>query len=606
MFGEKLSEAIKAAGVNPSELSRRIGCDRSNLSRMCSGARVPKKSAAASRRVVDAICAAAAETDGAAALGALIGFSGETAAELKQCLMDWLYEGVALAPAKPRRSRKTAPYATFGSRLNAVMELAELSNVRFGKLLNLDASYISRFRSGMRSPASNPQMMDDICHVLLKLLQEQDKLGEFASLVNAPSGSDIGGEEAFFTLREWLFDVGRDVNTPIIGRLLENISGGVPDVGEPLSLPADAKPVQVPEGGKRVYYRIDGLRAAAERLLSIALERGSKQIYLYTDQSMQWLNGNEEYNKQIFALLAACMRGGARITIIHNIDRAPVDMFAAISGWLPLYIIGRISSYYFTKQTKSRFSYTLLLCPDFACVEGGGVVGHEDVHGIYRFDTDPELLAVHKNAFDAMIENAKPLVSVYEHDDADRLAVMGSGGITVVGSGLPLTAIPEGTLKSLLEHGGVSDEERGRALSLWRARRGVVERNLQSGFLHLCGTLADEALVSTDKAPAAFPGTEFRYTKKEYAEHVGGLMELMDNFPNFRFYVLPKMPFEDMQITVAENAVAAIRLKPPCVSFLISHPLIREAFAAYVEKIKESCLMTTADVRRALEKYICP
>ena len=33
-------------------------------------------------------------------------------------------------------------------------ELAEISNIRLGNLINIDPSYISRFRSGLRSPGA--------------------------------------------------------------------------------------------------------------------------------------------------------------------------------------------------------------------------------------------------------------------------------------------------------------------------------------------------------------------------------------------------------------------------------------------------------------------
>ncbi|MBR4439186.1 MAG: helix-turn-helix transcriptional regulator [Clostridia bacterium] len=597
MFGEKLSEAIKAAGVNPSELSRRIGCDRSNLSRMCSGARVPKKSAAASRRVVDAICAAAAETDGAAALGALIGYDGETVAQLKQRLMDWLYEDVAPAPAKPRKTKKSAPYATFGGRLNAVMELAELSNVRFGKLLNLDASYISRFRNGLRSPAANPQMMDDMTGVLLKLLTEQEKIGEFASMADAPR-VPVDEEDAFLMIRHWLFDVGRDTSFPTIEEFLSSIDSFVPNSAvAPQTEPAE-------RDDRRIYYRTEGLRAAVMRFLTEAESRGAKRIFLYSDQNLEWMVGDNEYRIRLFSQLIKCLKSGVQITVIHNIDRSQDEMFSAIANWMPLYMTGSISSYYFRKQSQSRFSYTLFLCPDFACVEGGGVAGSEDVQGIYRYDTDAEILEAHRRGFESMLEKAKPLVSVYESDDAERLALMGSGMTTIIGPGGPVAAMPMNTLFSILDRAGVTEETRRKAIQSWRMRRGVLEKTMREGFLHLCSEVSDKALVKAGKVPIVMPGLSMNYTPQEHDEHLRSLLDLMERFPNFRYFALPRNPFLNMRVIVSETAVAIVRMKPPYASFLISHPMVREAFAAYVNKIKESCGYGPEDAVRKLEEHL--
>ena len=597
MFGERLSEAIKAAGVSQSELSRRIGCDRSNISRMCGGGRVPKRSAAASRRLVDAICAAAAETDGAAALGALVGFGGKTPARLKTALMDWLYEGVVPAPSKPRRVKREAPYGTFGGRLNAVMELADLSNVRFGKLLNLDASYISRFRNGMRSPESNPQMMDDMCGVLLKLLTEQDKLGEFASLIDAPK-IPADDEDAFLMLRHWLFDAGDETGYPTIEQFISSIDSFAP----PEFIESETEEAEPDD--RTIYYRTEGLRDAVMRFLKEAQTRGAKRIYLYSDQNLDWMVGDDGYRVRLFSQLVKCLKRGIRITVIHNIARSQNEMFSVIANWMPLYMTGRISSYYFRKESQSRFSYTLFLCPDFACVEGGGVAGGEDVHGIYRYDTDPEILDAHRRGFESMLEKAKPLVSVYESDDAERLALMGSGMTTVVGPGGPVAAMSLKTLLSILGRAGVTGEARRKAMQSWRMRRAVLEKTMREGFLHLCSEVSDKSLADAGKVPIVMPGLSMNYTPRERDEHLRSLLNLMERFPNFRYFALPSNPFSNMRVIVSETAVAIVRMKPPYTSFFISHPIVREAFAAYVNKIKESCGYGPEDAVRELEKYL--
>ena len=511
--------------------------------------------------------------------------------------MDWLYKGVVPAPSKPRRVKREAPYGTFGGRLNAVRELADLSNVRFGKLLNLDASYISRFRNGMRSPESNPQMMDDMCGVLLKLLTEQDKLGEFASLIDAPK-IPADDEDAFLMLRHWLFDAGGETGYPTIEQFISSIDSFAP------SEFIESETEEAEPDDRTIYYRTEGLRDAVMRFLKEAQTRGAKRIYLYSDQNLEWMVGDDGYRVRLFSQLAKCLKRGIRITVIHNIARSQNEMFSAISNWMPLYMTGRISSYYFRKESQSRFSYTLFLCPDFACVEGGGVAGGEDVHGIYRYDTDPEILDAHRRGFESMLEKAKPLVSVYESDDAERLALMGSGMTTVIGTGGPVAAMPLKTLLSILGRAGVTGEARRKAMQSWRMRRAVLEKTMREGFLHLCSEVSDKSLADAGKVPIVMPGLSMNYTPRERDEHLRSLLNLMERFPNFRYFALPSNPFSNMRVIVSETAVAIVRMKPPYTSFFISHPIVREAFAAYVNKIKESCGYGPEDAVRELEKYL--
>ncbi len=605
MFAKRLNRVLSAVGASPSDIARSVGCDRSNVSRMCGGVRVPKKGASSSRRLVDGIYAFASENGGAPALCSLIGCAPDEAdVYIRQRLIDWLYEGVNTLPATPRKVKKLAPYAQFGGRFNAVMELAELSNVRFGKLLNLDASYISRFRNGLRSPASNPQMVDDISSVLLKRLTEQNRLSEFAALAGASVEGHLEEDEAFFLIRSWLFDTGRDDKTPEVQKLLENIESFVHQGAVSLPNAEEAAKRILLHAGERIYYGIDGLRNAVLRLISGVLRDGIEELLLYSDQSLEWMNGDKEFNSRLFSLLLACLSNGTKIRIIHNIDRAAGESFGAIYNWLPLYMSGGITSFYFRRQNQSRFSYTLALCPGYACVEGGGLVGGENEHGIYRYDTDAEILNAHSAAFEVMLANSKPLVKVYGSDDAERLAAMGGGAMSVIGSSLPVSVMPDETLRRMLLRSGASEEEGRKMRAVLNARRSILEKNLSGGYMRLCGVLADKKSVAAGEVYVDLPGVRVFYTPEEYADQVRGVLSLMDNYPNFHFFVMPEAAFENVQISVTESSIAISRLKEPRISFLVTHAYLREVFAAFVGSIEERCVKDEKEARRRLEEYL--
>ena len=104
---------------------------------------------------------------------------------IKAQIMAWLYDGEEVTDKKSKPPKDIVPYRVFGEKLNAVMELAEISNIRLGNLVNIDTSYISRFRNGLRSPKSNPRTMDAICTALLRRLGEQNKIKQLAALMKA-------------------------------------------------------------------------------------------------------------------------------------------------------------------------------------------------------------------------------------------------------------------------------------------------------------------------------------------------------------------------------------------------------------------------------------
>lgn len=88
----------------------------------------------------------------------------------------------------------------FQERFNMIMDMAKMTNVRLSKILNVDASLISRYRSGTRFPLSNSQIMSTMGNVLFKRLTVFGKLSELSQILRI---SELELDEAFFT--EWLF-----------------------------------------------------------------------------------------------------------------------------------------------------------------------------------------------------------------------------------------------------------------------------------------------------------------------------------------------------------------------------------------------------------------
>ncbi len=237
-------------------------------------------------------------------------------------------------------------------------------------------------------------------------------------------------------------------------------------------------------------------------------------------------------------------------------------------------------------------------------MEGGGVVGGEELHGIYRYDTDSKILEADKTGFDAMLATSKPLVKVYGSDSAERIAAMSGSALSVVGVGLPVSVMPEETLRRMLARSGASEEESRQMFAVLNARRAVLEKNLSGGYMHLCGVLADKETVAAGKVAVDLPGVRMYYTPEEYAEQIRGVLSLMDNYPNFRFFILPEAVFENVQISVTESSIAVSRLKEPRISFLVTHAYLREAFAAFVGSIEERCIKDEKEARRRLERYL--
>ena len=330
---------------------------------------------------------------------------------------------------------------------------------------------------------------------------------------------------------------------------------------------------------------------------------GGKELYLYSDQNINWLT-DPEFRLKWAALMLCCVQKGIKIHVIHNVDRDVSEMIEAIISWLPLYMSGMIRSYYCKKQKNSRFSNTIFLCPGVACIKGSNVIGTEDQNGEYRYDTDPKILEIHQAAFRGLLDDAKQLVRIYGNLESEGLIHTGNSGMTVLGTTLPLATMPKETLVSILERCGADETVKNRAFSVWESQKKLLDDTLSGSFVHECIPVADEESLFSNKVSADIPGITVTYTPKEYAEHIRNIMALSEENPQYRFYALPDAPFDNTQIVLFDDFVTVSRLNTPQVTFLISHPAMYEAFMAYADNITSRYKQDKLTTKRLLERYL--
>lgn len=602
MFSEKLNKILTLLDVTSGDFARFAGCDKSYISRLSCGARVPKNGGAGAWRIVDGIYSSADEKGKTAGICELISCKEQNSADaIKAQIMAWLYDGENAAPKKPKPPKDKVPYRVFGEKLDAVMELAEISNIRLGNLVNIDTSYISRFRNGLRSPKSNPHTMDAICTALLRRLGEQNKIKQLAALMKVNTDALTDEDETFSLFHDWLYDTEKTDSSSVIEKLLENIDTFSIDAKTPL--PSFEEVAATVKCEDTVYFGSTGLQNAVIRFLGGVISDGGKELYLYSDQNMNWLT-DPEFRLKWASLMLCCVQKGVKIHVIHNVDRDVSEMIEAIISWLPLYMSGMIRSYYCKKQKNPRFSNTVFLCPGVACIKGSNVIGTEDQNGEYRYDTDAKILEMHQAAFHSLLADAKQLVRIYGNLESEGVVHTGYSGMTVLGTTLPLATMPKETLVSILERCGADETVKNRAFSVWESRKRLLNVTLNESFVHECIPVADEESLFENKVLTDIPGLNVAYTPKEYAEHIRNIIALSDESPKYRFCALPDAPFANTQIVLFDNLVTVSRLNAPQVTFLISHPAMYEAFMAYADSITARYKQDKLTTKRLLERYL--
>ena len=403
MLGKKIEYLLWLLGTDNTHIAAYAGCSESNFSRLRSGARVPRRSSPTVKRFASAVCSYAFENNLTEELRAGLEIP-QDAESFEKAVIDWLFDDQASLPDFGTHSSDSEQ---FGKKLSAAMDLVGMSSSRLSRAANIDPSYVSRMRGGKRLPKSNPMLINRICMMLVQRAEEQQLTAELCALIGADADAD---ESALVTrMYIWLYDKSVPANITALRELIKVIDG-LSDIPLP-KLPSfeSAAPEDVLNDTRDCYGGIDGMRRAVTRFLGTAARLGDRELELYSDQSLDWMEG--EFTLKWLALMKECISRGVHFKIIHNIDRSVTEMISAISCWMPLYMSGMITPYYSQRPAGDRFHCTVFLDRGRAGIRSFGVKGMEQ-NAEYFYVTDRDKLRRTAAAYDALLKDCRPLLKI--------------------------------------------------------------------------------------------------------------------------------------------------------------------------------------------------
>ena len=597
MVSDRLKQTFEAVSASNSDIARFAGVDTSMVSRIKSGSRKVKMNSISLSRIADGFYLYCDDKNLLPSFCALFDGNAQSGRKANtEKFIKWLFDGVQ-DPVTYKSKKRKQIIAVTSTRLDAIMRLTGISNVRLARAANVDSSYISRIRHGVRTPSSKTELLKRISIMLAEKAFDESLEDDVRRLISAPpelTGSpDTLAEEIY----GYLTDDSSGNLTPAAEMLLDKIGSFSPD--------AAANLPDIPTFGSvdisPVYRGTEGLRNAVIRFLRDAAANEGAELLLYSDQSMDWLVGDSDFRLKWIALMSECARKGVRIKIIHNIDRNINEMLSAIASWLPLYMYGIIEPYYCTRQTDERFSHTMFLHKGNACISACHIRGCEQ-DGFYDYITSSERLEFFEKEYGELLKLCKPLVKMYSADSPDIFDNESICNVTAVRDTLSLATMPETLLSAMLDRSSLSGKQKSGVLSFYNAKRAAFIASLENGFVHELIPAFSAEDIKCGKVRSDIP--EIFYTASDLGEHIENILGLMEKYASYRVCILPEMPFENIRVTIDSAHVTASRLIPPQTSFVFTHPLMLGAFEGYSARLKSTCVQDKVEVRRILSSYL--
>ncbi|MBQ1532319.1 MAG: hypothetical protein IIZ57_09280, partial [Solobacterium sp.] len=491
MFARQLTLLLDTLEVSGSDLAGYAQMDRTAISRMKNGSRQPKHDGTSVQKLIHGIILYCAENEKTDTLQELISAEDSSEEELTQAMLQWLYDDSSVQDENTASPARRVSGQSFGTHLNAVMNLTGISNIRLSQLVYADASLISRYRRSQRRPKSGSDMAMRICRVLWERIEKADRTRELCDLMMCSEAD----EQSFYA---WLFESSPQVQTADL-TAEKLISLMNTDVAVTQAVRQEI-PVLPESEIREIYHGTAGLRSAVLRFLKDAVQQHVQQMFLYSDENMDWLSGDPAFFRMWAALMHACAVNHTEITIIHHVNRNMKELNDAVAGWLPLYLSGMISSYFCRRDERFQFTNTMFLIPGKACIRASHVRGLE-ADGVYHYHTDSESLDQFEKEYRSLIRQASPLFAILP-----GMHLPEGNDQVIIRNTLPLGTMSEETVRSFGHEG---------LYRAWESIRYQLDDNSHGSIREFIPLSEPGNAVSTEPIPGI---PQFVYTEEQYQQ----------------------------------------------------------------------------------------
>lgn len=487
----------------------------------------------------------------------------------------------------------------FRHNLNELLDAFSIGNMELARYLSYDASYLSRIRSGQRTPRDAAAFAQSVGYFVARRCQNEAGRGRLSALTGVDLPAGAGSEELAQAVVQYLCAssaVGSDGN---MERFLQKLDEF--DLDEYIrvihfdQMRAPTAPIRLPTA--RFYTGLSELMdAQLDFLKATVLSRVDEPVTMYSDLPMTEMSKDPEFPKKWMFGMAMMLKKGLRLNMIHNVDRPFHEMMLGLESFIPMYMTGQISPYYLSGMQNSAFRH-MLWVSGAAALQGDCIAGHISDGRMYLTNRKNDVAHYQKRA-GQLLKRATPLMEIYAQDRKvafDRFLQADSavkGPRRALLSSLPIYALSDELARRILERNRIHAPEQTAVMHYIHSQRQRMERILEhSPVSDVLPAISEEEYqrypMGLALAGAFYPG-DILLSYPEYQEYLALCDDYAAAHPGYSCTRDQNLPFRNIQITILENErVIVTKNKAPAIHFVIHHPKMCAAIENMVIPIIE-------------------
>ena len=478
--------------------------------------------------------------------------------------------------------------------LDAAIETLGISVSGLARALSFDSSYLSRIRTGQRKPADLDKFIIDTAGYIARTKSPS----VIAELIGCPAEELVPADRCVSKLCDWL-SFGTVSQRNYLAELLYQLDSFDIDAYMNSAHFSQVFEVCEPEALllPKYYYGFSEMKKGELDFFRTTASSQTKGIvFMCNSIPIEDLNTDAAYMREWMQSVANMIMKGADIRIIHDVDRPSGEMLLGLMSWIPLYMTGKVASFYLTDSSNRVYCHTDYVS-DTAALSGECIreYHHEGRYLLTQSETE---LSYYKKRVQRLFSKAKPLMKTYRADEREAFFRFENGEMLSGGtrrnilSSLPTYTIPDRVLESMLKNNSFPEKDEA------DVRHYISEQKKMAKTILENGTICDEINVLSEdefaKAPVylslsgMFSEKDLQYTYREYLQHLAATKQFAADRSGYVLRTDSACVFRNIQIQInAGKWVIVSKNNAPAIHFVIKHPKLVRAFEEFCRPAAE-------------------
>lgn len=576
-FKDKLNDYLNIINCSSKELSIKSGISESLISRYRSGKRIPRENSIQFKKISTAI---------------------EDIIKEKN-ISKFMEVNIYNELVKVIKEDDPFDYDNFSKKFNTLITTLKVNINDMAKYIVFDASHISRIRYGKTRPSNPVNFCTKVTNYIMVKYNNNENIDKVYCLLNINDESTISDNDLFNLIFNFLTNNNGICNNDngYISDFLNNLDNfNLNDYIKSIHFD-ELKIPNIPfyKTKSKNYYGIEEMKnGELDFFKATVLNKNNHDIFMYSNMPMEDMAKDTDFGKKWMFAIALCLKKGLHLNIIHNLDRPFNEMMLGLESWIPIYMTGQISPYYF-KDNKNNIYEHLTYVSGVAALDGECIKGfHND--GKYHLTNNSREVAYYQKKADLLLKKANSLMDIYTKDNYNDYNIFLNEDSKILGnrkrylSSLPLFTMSDNLLIKILKRNNIDNNDIDSIINYKHNEENNINNILNKNTINDYIFVYDNKNI--DKINLSLENTFYdksiSYNYDEYLEHLKCTEDFAKNNNNYNIIYQDKNTFNNISITIITNKYVILsKNNNPNIHFVIRHPKLVTAIEEFKPLVVE-------------------